>query len=104
MVLTLKVTVMGGLLLVKPPETVILTGPYVPAASPVGSAVTVTAAGVLPLGKLCPFTLSQLAPRGTERAKGMDAPVLLVTFTVWLTAEPPNWPEKVSVGLSTTMV
>jgi hypothetical protein len=56
--------------------------------------------------KSCPFTLSQ-GEFGYESVKLMGALVLLVTFTVWgatEAAEPPTWPEKVNVGLSTTSV
>src|ERR1035437_11167577 len=92
MVLTVKVTAMA-LLLEAPPVTVILAV-RVPADCPVGSAVMLTAAGVVPtMPKSCPFTLSQ-GEFGYESVKLMGAPVLLVTFTVWgatEAAEPPTW-------------
>jgi hypothetical protein len=88
MALTVKVTAIGGLLAAVPPITLIFAE-YVPAARPVGSAVTVTAEGVLAVTP-CPLTLSHGEAGGATSMNGIDTPVLLVIFTVWVTAGPPN--------------
>ena len=89
MALTVKVTAMGGLLAEEPPMTLILAG-ISSGSEPVGSAVTVTAAGVISRRRRCPLTLSQGKVGGAMRMNGIEAPVLLVTFTVCVTAEPPT--------------
>jgi hypothetical protein len=83
------------------PTKIEMDAPYVPGFSPAGSAVTVTAEGVVPD---CGFMDSQFGLVVFEVAKKLTEELELVMFRVCDTFVPPDCAEKLMLVLSTDNV